>query len=81
MPGNASVVELPTLPPQPMRQAIVASDRTYVSAVCAWEISIKVVIGKLEFHGDIEGAITLRQVSNVLSEEKKQQVIALGRLG
>src|SRR5580658_2091020 len=30
---------------------------------------------------ETDGEITLRHVSNVLSEEKKQQVIALGRLG
>ena len=36
------------------RDAITTSQRVYVSAASAWEISIKVASGKLEFHGDIE---------------------------
>jgi PIN domain nuclease of toxin-antitoxin system len=41
------------------RSAIGRSDRTYVSAATAWEINIKVALGKLEFHGNIEDQIAL----------------------
>ncbi len=36
------------------RRAIEDSARCYVSAATAWEIAIKVAIGKLEFQGDLE---------------------------
>jgi PIN domain nuclease of toxin-antitoxin system len=41
------------------RIAITESDRRYVSAATAWEINIKVALGKLEFHGNMEEQIAL----------------------
>ena len=41
------------------REAIIASDLTYVSAATAWEIAIKVALGKLEFRGEMEAQLTL----------------------
>ena len=43
------------------RIAITGSDRRYVSAATAWEINIKVALGKLEFQGNIEEQIALNQ--------------------
>jgi PIN domain nuclease of toxin-antitoxin system len=37
--------------------AIADSARAYVSAATAWEIAIKVALGKLEFNGDLEAEI------------------------
>lgn len=41
------------------RQAISLAEAVYVSAASAWEIAIKVAIGKLEFRGDLEGQIAI----------------------
>jgi PIN domain nuclease of toxin-antitoxin system len=35
------------------RDTIIAAEEVYVSAVAAWEIEIKVSLGKLEFRGDL----------------------------
>jgi PIN domain nuclease of toxin-antitoxin system len=37
----------------PARKAIADSVRVYVSAATAWEIAIKIALGKLEFRGDM----------------------------
>ena len=39
--------------------AILGSERTYVSAATAWEINIKVSLGKLDFDGDMEAQLAL----------------------
>jgi PIN domain nuclease of toxin-antitoxin system len=39
--------------PAAARKAIVESQSTYVSAVTAWEIGIKLAVGKLDFRGDL----------------------------
>jgi PIN domain nuclease of toxin-antitoxin system len=41
------------------RNAIASSVVTFVSAVSAWEIGIKVAAERLEFHDDIERQLTL----------------------
>ena len=40
--------------PQTARKSVESSDAVYVSAATAWEIGIKVSLGKLEFRGDLE---------------------------
>jgi PIN domain nuclease of toxin-antitoxin system len=40
--------------PAPARAAILGSERIYVSAATAWEIGIKVSLGRLAFDGDME---------------------------
>lgn len=45
--------------PKAARNAISDSDEVYVSAASAWEIAIKVSIGKLTFRGDLEEHLEL----------------------
>ena len=45
--------------PAPARAAILGSERIYVSAATAWEITIKVSLGKLDFYGNMEEQLAL----------------------
>ncbi len=44
------------------RKTITDSARVYVSAATAWEIAIKIALGKLEFHGNIEDQLALNNL-------------------
>ena len=44
------------------RKAITDSPRAYVSAATVWEIAIKMALGKLEFHGNIEEQLALNNL-------------------
>ena len=54
------------IPPGPLhstaRKEIEDSARCYVSAATAWEIAIKVALGKLEFRGDLEEQLTVNSL-------------------
>jgi len=43
---------------RPARQAIAKADDVFVSAASAWEIAIKVRLGKLRFEGTLSSAVT-----------------------
>lgn len=47
--------------PRAARDAIADADLVYISAVTAWEIAIKVSLGKLGFRGDVEEQLALNQ--------------------